>query len=113
MREEGLEECCDEDRLPMFYRTMKFPNGLWNKVKQRGEAEGKALRWVIDEALDAELLPLVESLRELGLKGETKADKLVRVPLDDNVVGRVNLGRRRTGIPAVLLLKMCLEKTRS
>jgi len=104
------DDCLEEDRLPMFYRTVKLPNGLWGRVKERGDGEGKALRWIIDEALDAELLPLVESLRELGLKGEIEADKLVRVPLDDNVIGRLNLGRRQTGLPAVLLLRICLEK---
>ncbi|MFX1487304.1 MAG: hypothetical protein ACFFBS_09470, partial [Promethearchaeota archaeon] len=102
-------EICEEDRLPMFYRTMKLPNGLWDKVKERGDREGKALRWVVDEALDAELLPLVESLRKLGLKGEIEADKLVRVPLDENVIGRLNHGRRQTGLPGVLLLRVCLQ----
>ena len=82
-------ENCGESRLPMFHRTVKLPAELREKVKERGEQENKALRWVIDEALDVELLPLVESLRELGLKGEVKADKLVRVPLDDNVIGRL------------------------
>ena len=100
----------EEDRLPMFHRTVKLPNGLWDKVKERGEQEKKALRWIIDEALDAELLPLVDSLRQLGLKGEVKADKLVRAPLDDNVIGRLNHGRRQTGLPAVLLLRICLHK---
>ena len=53
---------------------------------------------------------LVEVLRELGLRGEDKADKLVRVPLDDNVIGRMNYGRRQTGLPAVQLLRVCLER---
>ena len=56
------------------------------------------------------ILPLIESLRKLGLKGEVKADKLVRVPLDDNVIGRLNYARRQTGLPAVLLLKICLQR---
>lgn len=99
-----------EDRLPMFHRTVKLPNELWDKVKERGGQENKALRWVVDDALDAELLPLIDSLRQLGLKGEVKADKLVRVPLDDNVISRINHGRRQTGLPAVLLLRICLQK---
>lgn len=110
MRNDYSREVCKEDRLPMFYRTIKLPDGLWDKVKGRGNQEKKALRWIVDEALDAELLPLVESLRQLGLKGEVKADKLVRVPLDDNVIGRFNHGRRQTGLPAVLLLRICLER---
>jgi len=110
MKNDYSKEVCEEDRLPMFHRTIKLPNGLWEKVKERGEQEKKALRWIIDEALDAELLPLVNSLRGLGLKGEVRADKLVRVPLDDNVIGRLNHGRRQTGLPAVLLLRTCLQK---
>lgn len=104
------KEVCEEDRLPMFHRTVKLPNELWDKVKERGKLEKKALRWVVDEALDAELLPLINSLRELGLNGETKSNKLVRLPLDDNVIGRLNNGRRQTGLPAVLLLRICLYK---
>jgi hypothetical protein len=99
-----------EDRLPTFHRTIKLPNGLWAKVKKRSYQEKKALRMVVDEALDAELLPLIKSLRQLGLKGEIEADKLVRMPLDDNIIGRLNHARRQTGLPAVLLLKICLEK---
>lgn len=110
MKNDYSKEVCKEDRLPMFYRTMKLPDGLWGKVKERGNQEQKALRWIVDEALDAELLPLVEALRQLGLKGEIKADKLVRVPLDDNVIGRINHGRRQTGLPAVLLLRICLQR---
>ncbi|MCK4886929.1 MAG: hypothetical protein KAS96_06035 [Planctomycetes bacterium] len=102
--------CSIEDRLPMFHRTVKLPNGLWDKVKELGKHEKKSSRWIVDEALDTELIPLIESLRELGLKGEIKADKLVRVPLDDNVIGRLNYARRQTGLPAVLLLRICLYK---
>ena len=100
----------NEDRLPMFHRTIKLPSELWEQVKERAKQENKNLRWTIDEALDAELLPLIESLRELGLKGEVKADKLVRVPLDENVIARMNHGRRQTGLPAVLLLRICLQR---
>lgn len=109
MENDHSKKVCEEDRLPMFYRTVKFPDGLWAKAKEHGEQEKKALRWIIDEALDAELLPLLESLRNLGLKGEIKADKLARVPLDENVIARLNHGRRQTGLPAVLLLRICLQ----
>lgn len=104
------KEGYEDGRLPMFHRTIKLPNGLWDKVKERGRQEQKALRWIVDDALDAELLPLIETLRQLGLKGEVKGDKLVRVPLDDNVIGRINHGRRQTGLPAVLLLRICLQR---
>jgi len=110
MENDYSKEVCKEDRLPMFHRTIKLPNGLWDKVKERGEQDKKALRWIVDDALDAELLPLVESLRQLGLKGEAKPNKLVRLPVDDNVIGRLNHGRRQTGLPAVLLLRICLQK---
>ncbi len=110
MKDDCLEERCEENRLPMFHRTVKLSNELWDKVKDRGSQEKKALRWIVDDALDAELLPLIETLRQLGLKGEVKADKLVRIPLDDNVIGRINHGRRQTGLPAVLLLRICLQR---
>lgn len=109
MENDYSKEISEEDRLPMFQRTIKLPNGLWDKVKERGNRENKALRWVVDDALDVELLPLIDSLRELGLKGEVKANKLVRVPLDENVIARLNHGGRQTGLPAVLLLRICLE----
>ena len=110
MKNDYPKEVCEENRLPMFHRTVKLPNELWGEVKERGEQEKKALRWIVDEALDAELLPIIDSLRQLGLKGEIKANKLVRVPLDDNVIGRLNHGRRQTGLPAVQLLRICLQK---
>lgn len=107
----GAEQACDdEERLPMFHRTVRVPADLWLAVKARGQRERKPLRFVVDDALDRELFPMVERLRRLGLRGERKADKLVRVPLDDNVIGRLNWSRRQTGLPAVTLLRLCLER---
>jgi len=101
--------CEDEERLPMFHRTIRLPSGLWQAVKRRGERDGKAIRWVIDDALDADLIQLIERLRKLGFRGERRVDKLVRAPLDDNVIGRIDHGRRQAGLPAVRLLRVCLE----
>lgn len=94
----------------MFHRTMRLPAELWKAVKAKGKKDDSALRWVVDDALDAELMPLIEALRRLGFKGEVGADKLVRVPLDDNVIARINYGRRQTGLPPVLLLRVCLAR---
>ena len=104
---------CDEDgneRLPMFHRTIRVPASLWQAVKRRSAQDGKAIRWVVDDALDAELSKLIDELRRLGLRGELTDDKLVRLPMDDNVRGRILFGRRQTGLPAVLLLKLCLMR---
>lgn len=106
----GQVKVCDAARLPMFHRTIRLPAELWRAVKARSSRDGKAIRWVIDDALDAELMGLIEALRGLGLRGEDHADKLVRAPLDDNVIARMNYGRRQTGLPAVLLLRVCLER---
>jgi len=94
----------------MFHRTIRVPTELWAAVKYRSQRDGKAIRWVVDDALDAELVPLIEQLRKLGLRGEITDDKLVRLPMDDNVRARILFGRRQTGLPAVLLLKLCLMK---
>ncbi len=100
----------EDDRLPMFHRTIRVPAELWGEVKARGGKERKAIRWVIDDALDAELVSMVATLRAMGFKGEDKPDKLVRAPLDDNVIGRLNHSRRQTGLPAVLLLRVCFDR---
>ena len=99
-----------DDRLPMFHRTIRVPAELWGEVKAQGNKERKAIRWVIDDALDSELMSMITSLRDMGFKGEEKPDKLVRAPLDDNVIGRLNHARRQTGLPAVLLLRICLDR---
>ena len=99
----------EEQRLPMFHRTIRVPAELWKAVKSRSNSDGKSIRWVVDEALDAELMQLIDKLRQLGFQGDKKADKLVRAPLDDNVIARLNYSRRQTGLPGVLLLRACLE----
>ena len=55
-------------------------------------------------------MSMIASLRAMGFKGEDKDNKLVRAPLDDNVIGRLNHSRRQTGLPAVLLLRICLDR---
>ncbi len=104
--------CSDDgdERLPCFHRTIRVPNSLWRAVKQKSADDGKAIRWVVDDALDAGLVSLIEELRRLGLRGELTDDKLVRLPMDDNVRARILFGRRQTGLPAVLLLKLCLTR---
>jgi len=99
-----------DEELPQFHRTIRMPASLWQDVKVRAAHEGKTLHELVHDALDSELRPLVEALRAVGLVGEDgeQADKLVRVPMDENVVARINLGRRQTGLPAVELLLLCL-----
>jgi hypothetical protein len=101
-----------EDDLPQFHRTVRMPATLWQGVKARAAEEGKTLHEVLHDALDGELGELVEALRGIGLVGEdtVPANKLVRVPLDDNLVGRINHARRRTGLPAVQLMLLCLGR---
>jgi hypothetical protein len=41
-------------------------------------------------------MPLLDALRALGLDGDAKSDKLVRLRGDDNVIGRISFGRRQT-----------------
>lgn len=98
-----------DQRLPVFHRTVKLDAALWRAVKAQAKGSGISIRCVVDEALDAELPRLVTALNQLGLTGEDRGDKLVRLPVDDNVVGRINSARRSTGIPAVQLLLMCLH----
>ena len=87
----------DVQRLPVLYRTMKVDVSLWKSIKAQSQRSGKPIRVLVDEALDAELPKLVAGLNRLGLNGERPAGKLVRLPMDDNVVGRINSGRRGTG----------------
>jgi hypothetical protein len=101
-----------DDDLPQFHRTVRMPALLWQWVKERAAAEDKTLHELVHNALDEELATLIDLLRAMGLVGEDgrEGDKLVRVPMDDNVVGKLNLGRRRTGIPAVQLLLIALAR---
>ena len=61
----------------MFHRTIPLLVGLWAATKDRSEKGHKAPRWVVDDALDSQLMPLIETLGQLGLHGEVEADKLV------------------------------------
>jgi len=99
-----------EERLPTVHRTIRLPAELWKAAKQRSTQEKETLRRLVDRALDVELPPLVDALRDVGLRPGTGPSKLVRMPLDDNVVGRLNHASRETGLPAVLLLRICLRR---
>ena len=96
--------------LPVERRTIRVPAELWESIKDHRASAGKSIRFLVDDALDAELMRVIESLRQLGFRGEEKADKLVRIPLDDNIIARINYGRRQTGLPAVSLLRACLSR---
>ena len=106
----STQRCSDHATLPAIHRTIRMPESLWGTVKERSQREGKAVRWVIDDVLDAELGYLIDALQKAGLDGQEEKDKLVRMPLDDNVIARLNYGRRQTGLPAVEILRLCLRR---
>src|SRR4051812_3650302 len=96
--------------LPVLHRTLQLPEHLWSTAKARGQRAEKSVRWIIADALDAELPLLIDALRAVGLTGEGHGEMLVRCPLDDHVLGQLNDARRRTGVPAVQLLVLCLSR---
>lgn len=97
--------------LVPFHRTVKLPPNLWAAVRSEGKRRGASARRVIADALDAELSSLTTELQSLGLDGgHDRPQKAVRLQVDDNLIGRLNCGRRRTGIPAVQLLMLCLQR---
>ena len=101
----------DPGKLPTLHRTIKLPNQLWQDLKTIGIRENKSIRSIIHEALDGQLGGMIGVLRELGFCGdEQENDKLVRAPLDDNIVGKINYARRQTGLPAVEILRLCLAR---
>ena len=90
------------------HRAIAFAPELWSSTKRAAKRSGVPIREFISEALDEELPGLVQSLSP-GRTGARR--KLVRVSICDNAIGRINHGRRETGgIPAVLLLKICLAR---
>jgi hypothetical protein len=101
----------DPDKLPTLHRTIRLPNQLWQDVKILGIREDKSVRELIHESLDSQLGGMIGVLKELGFHGDDQQnDKLVRAPLDDNIVGKINYARRQTGLPAVEILRLCLSR---
>src|SRR6478609_3123488 len=96
--------------LPLMHRTIRLPSAVWRAARKRGTKEGKSMRLVISDAVDRELMPLMDALRDLGLDGEQLRDKLVRSPVDENVLARLNHARRVTGMSAVHLLILRLDR---
>jgi hypothetical protein len=101
----------DPDKLPTLHRTIRLPGQLWQDLKILGIRKGKSVRNIIHDALDSQLGGMIGVLKELGFHGdEQENDKLVRAPLDDNIVGKINYARRQTGLPAVEILRLCLAR---
>lgn len=100
----------DNDSLPVFYRTASIPPDLWEMIKIRGQETETNVNDVIHAAIDAEFTGLIEKLKELGFNEITSRGKLVRIPFDENILGWINYGRRETGLPSILLLKLCLHQ---
>jgi hypothetical protein len=78
-------------------------------VRDRGVRDAKPVRLVLEDAVAGELPTLVERLRDLGLRGEVPADKVVRVPIAESVLSALAFGREQTGLPAITLLGLCLQ----
>lgn len=99
------------DRLPTVFRVIALPGEVWEGVKAKGSAEGgKSTRNVIAEALDSQLPAVVEELRSAGLHGEVRSNKRVRASLDENIIARIKWGSQQTGLPAVEILRLCVQR---
>ena len=98
------------DALPTIQGTIRLPNQLWKELKIAGIKRNASVREMIHDALDSQLGGMVGVLQELGFGGGAENNKLVRAPLDDNIIGQINLARRQTGLPAVEILRLCLAR---
>ena len=90
-------------------RTLKLPGRTWKTVKAKGKRDGKPVREVLKDAVDAELTRLVRRLRELGVRGELVNDKVVRIPVSDVLLDRLRKAKEQTGLPSIQLLALCLQ----
>ena len=91
-------------------RTIKVPPATWEAAKARAGKMGVPLRQFIEEAMHAELAGLIEALRKLGVRAECQPNKVVRVPISDAVLDLARHGREQTGLPAILMLALCMAR---
>ena len=91
-------------------RTLKLPGRVWTATKAKGRKDGKPVREVLKDAVNAELPRLVRQLRELGVRGELTNDKVVRVPVSDVLLDRLRNAKVKTGLPAIQMLTLCLQR---
>ena len=89
----GQVKVCDEDRLPIFHRTIRLPAELWRAVKARGQQDGKAIRWVIDDALDSTITLTMNvcthTLRTADIEAKGQLLDLSQRPASRNSKGAV------------------------
>lgn len=100
----------DEYRSTPVPRTIKLPGKVWRAVKAKGKRDGKPTREVIEDAVKTEMPALVNSLRDFGIKGELTNNKVIRAPMSDALLDRMRAGRDKTGLPAIQMLALCLQR---
>ena len=91
-------------------RTIKVPASVWQAAKVTAEKKGITLRQFIEDAVRTELADLIVGLRKLGVRTECQPNKVVRVPISDATLDLTRHGREQTGLPAILMLALCMQR---
>jgi len=91
-------------------RTIKLPETLWQSVKTKAARYDTTVRQTVEEAVENEMHDVIVALQRLGVRGDRPHDKIVRVPLSKYALDRMHEGRRRTGLPAIKMLALCLHR---
>ncbi|HQU46345.1 MAG TPA: hypothetical protein PK867_26295 [Pirellulales bacterium] len=92
------------------FRVLRLPEPLRVAMRSAKQAEGLPNRQWLTAAVNAHLANVVDHLEQLGIGGTTGPMKPARLPFDNAVLASLKTASKKTGLPAITLLRACLSR---
>jgi hypothetical protein len=92
------------------FRVLRLSEPLRVAMRSAKEADGLPNRQWLTAVVNAHLAKVVEQLEQLGVGGPAGPMKPSRLPFDNAVLASLKTASKKTGLPAITLLRACLSR---
>lgn len=92
------------------FRVLRLPEPLRAAMRSAKEASGLPNRQWLGTAVHTHLATVVDQLERLGIGDATGPLKPARLPFDNAALASLKAASKKTGLPAITLLRACLDR---
>ncbi len=97
--------------IEVTFRTYALPTAVRAAIKVARQHRKQTLRDFCDEAIRGELPGLLQAVDELGIGRPAGPRSPARIPLTDELIDELRRGSHKSGIPAAVLFRCCLQRS--
>lgn len=95
---------------PQQFRVVKIADRQRTRIRQARDAAKLTNLSMLQRAIDEQLPTLIDELASYGIASKLDDPQSTRLPIDDAIITALKAGSAATGLPAVVLMRMSLNR---